>query len=131
MQSFKIRWREGGLAYEMAHYQFLQFAGEQGWQPAMNAYLCEDRIEICFDLAGITQADIDLRVSPTRLILRGNRPSPEPAGQKPCARQILAMEIDYGPFARDLHLPVEIVPQAVTMERREGLLWIQLPLRTP
>lgn len=119
------------MAYEMSHYQVLQFAGTEGWQPAMNAYLCDDGIRICFDLAGVAQANIDLRVGSSRLALRGLRPSPEPAGDKSCARQILAMEIDYGPFYRELHLPAEIIPEAVTVERQDGLLWIHLPLRAP
>ena len=32
------------------------------------------------------------------------------------------MEIDNGPFARELRLPVEVLPAEVTAEQRNGLL---------
>jgi len=41
----------------------------------------------------------------------------------------LAMEIDHGPFQREIILPVEVDPNRVIAEQRNGLLWIYLPLR--
>ena len=96
----------------------------------MNAYRCEGCIRVCFDLAGVDRANIDLRIEPRKLILRGTRPTPEPASSEGRSEQILAMEIDNGPFARELRLPVEVVPAEVTAEQRDGLLWIKLPLRS-
>ncbi len=43
-------------------------------------------------------------------------------------RQVLAMEIDEGPFSRELVLPSEVDPRAVRAEQRNGILWIWLPL---
>ena len=96
----------------------------------MNAYRCKGCIRVCFDLAGVDKAKIDLRIEPRKLILRGTRPTPEPASSEGRSEQILAMEIDNGPFARELRLPVEVVPAEVTAEQRDGLLWIKLPLRS-
>ena len=93
----------------------------------MNAYRCEGCIRICFELAGVQRADIDLRIEPRRLLLRGTRRTPEPASARP--QQILALEIDNGPFAREVRLPAEVIPEKVTAEQRDGLLWIELPLR--
>ncbi len=96
----------------------------------MNAYRCEGCIRVCFDLAGVDRANIDLTIEPRKLILRGTRPIPEPASTEGRPEQILAMEIDNGPFARELRLSVEVVPAEVTTEQRNGLLWIKLPLRS-
>lgn len=94
----------------------------------MNAYRCENCIQVCFDIAGVEKADIDLRIEPTRLVLHGTRRTPEPASSEGRPRQILAMEIDHGPFARELRLPAEVIPDKVSAEQRDGLLWIKLPL---
>jgi HSP20 family protein len=96
----------------------------------MNAYRCEHCIQVCFDLAGVDRAEIDVRIEPTRLVLRGTRRTPEPASSEGRPRQILAMEIDHGPFARELRLPAEVIPGKVTAEQRDGLLWIKLPLNS-
>jgi quinol-cytochrome oxidoreductase complex cytochrome b subunit len=35
---------------------------------------------------------------------------------------------DYGPFEREVVLPLEVDPERVEAEQRSGLLWISLPL---
>lgn len=95
----------------------------------MNAYRCEGCIRVCFELAGVVRANIDLRIEPRRLVLKGTRRTPEPASAEGRPEQILSMEIDNGPFARELRLPAEVIPEQVTAEQRDGLLWIKLPLR--
>jgi HSP20 family protein len=130
VRTVQLRWLRGDpsqIAFELTRFRFSQFARPEGWQPAVNAYRCDCSIQVCFDLAGVERADIELRVEPRRLLLRGARPAPEPSEPQP--RQILAMEIDSGPFVRELLLPAEIRPDDVTAEQRNGLLWINLPLR--
>jgi len=51
---------------------------------------------------------IDLTVEPRRLVIRGRRELPEPTGDEGCAEQLLAMEIDYGPFEREITFPVDV-----------------------
>jgi HSP20 family protein len=126
----KLKWFHSqleGLAYELAS---VRYARPEGWRPSMNAYRCEGCIRVCFDLAGVDRTNIDLRIEPLKLILRGTRPTPEPASVEGRPEQILAMEIDHGPFARELRLPAEVIPGEVTAEQRDGLLWIKLPLRS-
>ena len=126
----KLKWFHSqleGLDYELSS---VRYAQPEGWRPAMNAYRCEGCIRVCFDLAGVNKANIDLRIEPKRLILRGTRPTPEPASAEGRPEQILAMEIDHGPFARELRFPAEVIPGEVTAEQRDGLLWIKLPLRS-
>lgn len=98
------------------------------WRPALNAYRCEDCIVVCLDLAGVDKNRIDVQIEPGRLVISGVRQTPEPGCDDPSPRQILAMEIDHGPFVRDLRLPAGVVGDEVTAEHRNGLLWIKLPL---
>jgi len=43
--------------------------------------------------------------------------------------QMIAMEIDYGPFERGVRLPGEVDVTKVRAEQKNGLLWIHLPLK--
>jgi HSP20 family molecular chaperone IbpA len=43
--------------------------------------------------------------------------------------RLLAMEIDYGPFEREVALPAEVEVDQASAEQRNGLLWISLPLK--
>ena len=96
------------------------------WQPAINAFRCETAVRICVDLAGINKSHIDLRVEPRRVTVRGSREAPEPADQ---TMQMLALEIDYGPFEREVELPAEVDVKQARAEQENGLLWIYLPLK--
>jgi len=108
------------VTYELARSQF-QFAPHR-WQPAINAYRCESCIRICVDLAGVERSRIDLTVEPQRVVIRGSRDVPEPTHAEGRAVQLLAMEIDYGPFEREVQLPAEVEVEEVHGEQHNGLL---------
>src|SRR5438067_8406890 len=121
----------GGLhdiTYEPSRSQFSRFA-PHAWEPAINAYRCETCIRICVDLAGVERSLIDLTVEPRRVVIRGTRELPEPSGDEGCAQQLLAMEIDYGPFEREITFPVDVEIDRAHAEQRNGLLWISLSVR--
>ncbi len=121
--SIKLRWLHGALqdvTYELARSRF-QFAPHT-WEPAINAYHC-------VDLAGVEQSQIDLTVEPQRVLIRGSRELPEPTHAEGRAVRLLAMEIDYGPFEREVALPAEVEIDQASAEQRNGLLWISLPLK--
>ena len=101
--------------------------GFNGWQPAINAYRCEKGIRICVDLAGVDRKEIDLRVEPYRVVIRGERDVTEPKEPFDSAVEMLAMEIDYGPFERTVELFDEVDVEKVHAEQTNGLLWIHLP----
>ncbi len=131
IRTIKLRWLHGALgdvSYHLTRVQFCRFA-PSAWQPAINAYRCENCVRICVDLAGVDKSLIDLRVEPERVVLRGTREVPEPRADEGRALQTLAMEIDYGPFEREIRLPGAIEVSEVSAEQRNGLLWITLPLK--
>jgi HSP20 family protein len=130
VRTIKLRWLQGALgdvSYHLTRVQFCRFAPST-WQPAINAYRCESCVRICVDLAGVDRSVIDLRVEPNRVVLRGTRDVPEPQDEEGRALQTLAMEIDYGPFEREIEFPTRIDVEQVRAEQRNGLLWIILPL---
>jgi len=126
----RLEQQVGALAAEFTRVQLVRFGPSPRWQPPINAYLCADRFVICVDLAGVDKRAISVRAEPRRLLISGVRPPPEPACDQPQPVQVLAMEIDYGPFERVLNLPAEVDAARVNAEHRDGLLWISLPLRT-
>jgi HSP20 family protein len=131
ISSIKLRWLHGALhdvTYELARSRFSQFAPHT-WEPAINAYRCHSTVRICVDLAGVERAQIDLTVEPRRVLIRGARELPEPSQREGRAVQLLAMEIDYGPFEREVPLPVEVEIDKAEAEQRNGLLWISLPVK--
>jgi HSP20 family protein len=131
IKNIRLRWLQGALhdiTYELSRSQFSRFA-PQAWAPAINAYRCQECIRICVDLAGVERSLIDLTVEARRVVVRGTRELPEPTGDEGCAQQLLAMEIDYGPFERQIDLPVEVEIDKAHAEQHNGLLWIALPLK--
>jgi len=131
IRNIKLRWLHGALqdvTYELSRSQFSRFA-PHAWEPAINAYRCEACIRICVDLAGVDRSLIDLTVEPRRVVIRGTRGLPEPTHEEGSAMQLLAMEIDYGPFMREVPLPAEVEIDQAHAEQRNGLLWISLPLK--
>jgi HSP20 family protein len=131
INSIKLRWLHGALhdvTYELTRSHFSQFAPHT-WEPAINAYRCESAVRICVDLAGVERGQIDLTVEARRVLIRGARELPEPSHAEDRAVQLLAMEIDYGPFEREVALPVEVESDKAEAEQRNGLLWISLPVK--
>ena len=132
ISTIKLRWLHGALqdvTYELSRSQF--HFGPHTWEPAINAYRCEQCIRICVDLAGVDRAQIDVTVESRRVLIRGIRDLPEPSHAEGRAIQLLAMEIDYGQFEREVPLPVEVQTDKVQTEQRNGLLWVGLPLKQP
>lgn len=127
----RLQVRLGDVVYQLTRMQFSQFGPPQTWRPALNVYRCDHGIVVCADLAGVAESAVELQIESRRVLIRGARAAPEPAGHGGKPLQVLAMEIDYGPFEREVLLPADVEPARVTAEQRNGLLWIHLPLRTP
>src|SRR5438067_1191556 len=78
------------------------------WEPAINVFRCETGVRICLELAGVDKSIIEVTVEARRVVVRGTREAPEPTEHEGRAVQVLALEIDYGPFEREVQLPIEI-----------------------
>ncbi len=101
----------------------------------MNVFLCENCWRISVELAGVAPGSVKLDLVQGHLRISGHREPPEP----PCPQEgqrarkdvrVLAMEISYGPFAREIALPDDLAPGKASSEWFNGLLWITIPRRS-
>lgn len=122
--------RLGALGCELTRIQLSSYPAKDFWAPPINAFRCRDGFVICVDLAGVERSDIEIEVEPKRVCIRGRRDLPGPEEKAGPLEHVLALEIDHGPFAREVVLPAEINPRKVRAEQGNGLLWIRLPLRS-
>jgi len=130
-RTIHLRWLHGSIhdvTHQLAGLRFSR-SGPHAWRPAINAYGREQCIRICVDLAGVERSDIELIIEGQHLSIRGVRDVPEPSDEDREAMQMIAMEIDYGPFERGVRLPAEVDVTKVRAEQKNGLLWIHLPLK--
>ena len=104
-----------------------EFCPVETWQPAINVYQLEDRLEICVDLAGIDPRNLELHVERERLMIRGVRAAPDPR-RSPQPMRIISMEINHGPFCRIIDLPAPVDGGRVSTNYHNGLLMIRIPL---
>jgi HSP20 family protein len=115
-----------------AHGTFGDYCPAETWQPAVNIYRLADCMVVCFDLAGVGKKQIEVRVQPGQLTVRGARLSPEPAcdpaARKSAVMRIITMEINHGAFCRTVSLPQNIDLDGVESQHRNGLLWVRLPM---
>jgi HSP20 family protein len=126
----QLHGRLGDLVYQFTRVQFSQAHAPNTWAPAINACRCSKGFTICVDLAGVDKEKLHLEVEPRKVRLLGTREIPEPKGKGEEPSQILAMEIDSGPFAREIALPSDVESESVRAEYKDGFLWIYLPFRS-
>ena len=130
----QIQGKLGDVAYEMTRVNFAGFQPlETRWQPAVNIFLCSRCLRICADLAGVDPEEVELSVNNGKLVIRGSRPAPEPSSEpqteapRTKSVRVLAMEIDYGGFAREISLPDDVDLERVRTDWTNGILWIEIP----
>lgn len=124
----QLQSRVGSIAGELTRVHYASMHAREAWHPPINAYRCRDCVLVVAELAGVDRSHLSLTVETRRVWLRGRRLPPEPRESDGPTLQVLAMEIDHGAFQRDVVLPVDVVPERVSAEQRDGLLWICLPL---
>jgi len=129
ISGIKLRWLHdtlGQVTYHLARVRFIPPAPST-WTPAINCFVCDRGLRICIELAGVDRSEVELAVGNDQIVIRGTRAAPEPTEDEGKAVQVLAFEIDYGPFERMIELPAPVSVSCARAEQRNGLLWIDLP----
>jgi HSP20 family protein len=93
-----------------------------GWYPRADVYRCAGGWLVKVELAGVAEQDLAVEVQGDTLIVAGRR-------RDLCideAREYLSMEISYDWFRRAIPLPGRVVPGALRMQYRDGMLMIYL-----
>ena len=75
------------------------------------------------ELPGVEKDDVDVTISGDRLIIEAEREFEEEDEKKDFYRH----ELGYGKLMRTLSLPVEVNPEGIHAELKEGILTVTLP----
>jgi HSP20 family protein len=97
--------------------------------PAINFFEDDSGFHLVVELAGVSPENIHLTVCDLVLVIRGNRPLPaveEPEGEL----RTHCLEIDHGPFCREVTIPDTVDAEAIVANFSHGLLQIHLPKNT-
>ena len=117
---------------------FFNFCPSETWTPNVNLYENDTAYIVCVDLAGVDKDTINVFVLEQKLMLRGTRlvpmmpeeerVAPPPGGMRQGPKlRVHLMEIDNGPFCREVELPADVVHEQIIATHRNGLLWIEIP----
>jgi HSP20 family protein len=99
-----------------------------GFSPRLDLYYCgteEPKAVVKVELPGVPPESIDLEISGRDLVISGERPLAESEG-----RVYQQVEIETGPFRRAVRLSADIDADQTRATYDDGILRIELPLRT-
>jgi HSP20 family protein len=96
-----------------------------GWRPATDVYEVADGFVVVVELAGVEEKNLSITLENRRLRIAGSRPLPAGCDGK----QPLQLEIEQGPFERQIALPADADAEGVKARFDRGLLLVHIPLR--
>lgn len=96
----------------------------RGYRPQVDVYRSEDppTLTVQIELPGVDPDDVQLIASPQALLIVGERRRPKDCGH------YQQMEIDYGPFQRQITLAEDIDPDDASATYERGILTVRLPI---
>jgi HSP20 family protein len=107
-------------------WQLPRFAARRGaFRPQVDCYRTDDppTLTVVVELPGVEPEEVQIVATPTALLVAGERRRPEAGG-----RLYQQMEIDYGPFRREVALAEDVDPAEGSASYEGGLLTVVLPL---
>jgi HSP20 family protein len=94
----------------------------RGFRPQVDCYRTEDEFVVVAELPGIEPDSIQLVAGPRTLVIAGERRRPKDCGH------FQQMEIEYGPFQRQVLLDDDIDADAASATYERGMLRVTLPI---
>jgi HSP20 family molecular chaperone IbpA len=96
----------------------------RGYRPQVDVYRSEDppTLTVQIELPGVDPDDVQLVASPQALLIAGERRRAKDSGH------YQQMEIDYGPFQRQITLAEDIDPENASATYERGILTVRLPI---
>jgi HSP20 family protein len=105
-------------------WQVPRFSGlRAGFRPNVDCYRTKDAIIVLVELPGVDTANVDIFVAEGTLYVSGERKRPRGDGQT-----YQQMELDYGPFRRQIALGSDVDVEHAQATYEQGILKIALPL---
>src|SRR4051794_39500813 len=117
---FGDAWTRAGLAQRRA-----------GFRPRVDVYYSDGGDEapcavVKADLAGLSAEDLSVEVRGRTIVISGERKARDPEG-----RLYQQIEIESGPFQREIQLGVEVAASEARATYDDGVLRVEVPLATP
>jgi HSP20 family molecular chaperone IbpA len=94
--------------------------GEASWRPPTDVYETDDSAVVIVEIAGLQESDLQVALNGRTLIVTGERRDP---AEKLAYQQ---MEIRYGKFRTEVHLPWALDSEGQSATYEEGFLRITL-----
>jgi len=96
----------------------------RGYRPQVDVYRSEGppTLIVQIELPGVDPGDVRLIASPQALLIAGERRRPKDCGH------YQQLEIDYGPFQRQITLAEDIDPDDASATFERGILTVLLPI---
>jgi HSP20 family protein len=101
---------------------------QSAFAPRVDVYYCDrerPRAVVLVELPGVDPEAVSLEISGRELIVSGERATHERSG-----RVYQQMEIEAGPFRRAIELGAEVVAEEAQASYADGILRVELPLRS-
>ena len=96
----------------------------RGYRPEVDVYRTESpaSLTVVVELPGVDPAEVKVIASPQALLVAGERRRPKDCGQ------YQQLEIEDGPFQRQVTLAEDVDPEHATATYERGFLTIRLPI---
>jgi HSP20 family protein len=96
----------------------------RSYRPEVDVYRTEGppSLTVVVELPGVDPSQVKLVASPQALLIAGERQRPKDCGQ------YQQLEIEYGPFQRQVTLAENVDPERATATYERGFLTIKLPI---
>jgi HSP20 family protein len=107
-------------------WEVARYAGQRrGFQPQCDCYRTDDPpvLHLLFELPGVDPDAVRIVTVGTALVVSGVRPRPHPA-----AARYHQVEIEYGPFERQIELGEDVDTEAASATYEAGMLALEVPL---
>jgi len=95
------------------------------WRPPTDVFETEEEIVVRMEIAGMKQQDLHVTLSCDLLIIRGERRGKASTGKTVYQN----MEINCGPFERNIRLSEPMDPDNIKATYKDGFLEIKIPQR--
>ena len=109
-------------------WQVPRFLGQRrGFRPNVDSYHTDEphELTVIVEAPGIDPATLTIVVSERTLVIAGERTRERSGG-----RVYQQMEIEYGPFQRQVRLTEDVEPDRARARYEQGILTISLPIAT-
>lgn len=97
------------------------------WRPALNMYRHNGSLVVEAAMPGLKKDDIQINLTGQTLTLHGHRKDEKKIEQE----HMFCSEMREGQFTSSIRLPVEVVPDKVKAEYKDGILRLTMPLVEP